>query len=140
MEAGKKSSLCSSCARQYIELSSQMTLEIDTLSLELRRHGESTDDIDESISDRSYDIKDMLNNYKYIKARYMTKEQSIANEEPSNIFFRSNYVTKQLLRIHTDENAAQMDEKAILSLRSRTRRASQWKLNASKISKVEEAI
>ena len=130
LEAGKKATLCSLCAREYIELSSQMTLDIDTLSLEMRKIGDNeTGDIDDSIDEQSYDIKDLLHNYKFIKARYMTKEQSIANTEPSNIFFRKNYVNKQLLAVHPGVNHDDLDNKSIVSLRNRTRRASKWRLN-----------
>lgn len=120
---------CSNCCKNYLELAKEISLDIDTLSLELIRSG----DMDElnscdSVNAGSWDGRDVLSNYRFIKAKYMNKQQAIFNEEPSSFFVRSRHMQKKLIEARDDYEIQEMDDKALIAMRQRTRKGSQWKV------------
>lgn len=130
LDAAKKASLCTQCSKRYVELSNEITLEIDTISISLQSVDlDNTSDAENaeiSFNAGSYKGKDILGEYKFIKAKYMAKEQSVFNEEPFSPWFRSKYITKQA--ILATEAVDKLDENALIALRARTLKASQWKI------------
>jgi hypothetical protein len=130
LAAEKCSNKCSMCAKQYIELSNEMSADIDTISLQLARLGDVDllDCSDKSEHPTEYDGRDVLSEYKYIKAKYLSKQQSILNEEPNTLFFRSKFIEKQLLDTTSEQNVDELDEVALINLRQRVRRGSKWKV------------
>lgn len=132
LKAEKCASRCVMCAKQYIELSNEMNLDIDTLSLQMIRenegdpHSEQHNDL--SFNAGHFDAEAIMGEYKFIKAKYISKQQTILNEEPSTLFFRGKLLRKRIMDATSHHDTESLDEHALIALRQRTRKASQWKV------------
>lgn len=128
VNAGQKAVMCSQCSKEYIELSGDISLEVDTVTLALQERFNMDTDTSE-FEEQSFRNRDILYEYKLIKSKYASKQTAIRGDEPFSPWFRSDFINREVLRAETDSNnLEELDEEALVAARSRTRKASQWKV------------